>query len=156
MEWDWSRRRLYCLEWWVSWEWINNSKLTSLLKHCSRLDCLDEFMAEWQKTAGKCFHEYGWLYTLNLNQFLLKYTLNNEENSHYIQGKTSSSWQHEYSLVLYSNPLTPDQICNSPYCQPYNSYNVSSENLVLVQQIIPKLTFFFILITYLVDIVLIL
>ena len=23
----------------------------------------------------------------------------------------------------------PDQICNSPYCQPYNSYNVSSENL---------------------------
>ena len=25
----------------------------------------------------------------------------------------------------------PDQICNSPYCQPYNSYNVSSENLVL-------------------------
>ena len=23
----------------------------------------------------KCFHEYGWLYTLNLNQFLLKYTL---------------------------------------------------------------------------------
>ena len=54
------------------------------------------------------------------------------------------------------NPLTPDQICNSPYCQPYNSYNVTSGNLLLVQLIIPKLTFFFILITYLVVIVLIL
>ena len=50
----------------------------------------------------------------------------------------------------------PDQICNSPYCRPYNSYNVSSENLVLDQLIIPKLIFFFILNTYLVDIVLIL
>ena len=48
------------------------------------------------------------------------------------------------------------QICNSPYCQPYNSYNVSSENLVLHQLIIPKLIFFFILVTYLVAIMLIL
>ena len=37
-----------------------------------------------------------------------------------------------------------------------NTYNVRSENLVLDRLIIPKLTFFFILITYLVDIVLIL
>ena len=50
------------------------------------------------------------------------------------------------------NPLTS----NSPYCQPNNSYNVSSENLVLDQPIIPKFIFFFILITCLVDIVLIL
>ena len=55
-------------------------------------------------------------------------------------------------LTLY----LPDQICNSPYYQPYNSYDVSSENLVLDQPIIPKLIFFVILITYLVDIVLIL
>ena len=41
----------------------------------------------------------------------------------------------------------PDQICLSPYCQQYNSYNVSSENLVLGQQIISKLKFFFVLIT---------
>ena len=27
--------------------------------------------------------------------------------------------------------LFPRKIFNSPYCQPYNSYNVSSENLVL-------------------------
>ena len=63
------------------------------------------------------------------------------------------------TLPLQYLPLTlylSDQICNSPYCQPYNSYNVSSENLVLDQLIIPKLIFFFILITYLVDIVLIL
>ena len=48
-----------------------------------------------------------------------------------------------------------DQICNSPYCQPYNSY-VCSKNLVLDQLIIPKLIFFFIFITCLVDILLIL
>ena len=50
----------------------------------------------------------------------------------------------------------PDRICNSPFCQSYNFYNVSSENLVLDQVIIPKLIFFFILVTYLVDIVVIL
>ena len=49
-----------------------------------------------------------------------------------------------------------DLISNSPYYLPYNSCDVSSENLVLDQLIIPKLIFFFILITYLVDIVLIL
>ena len=61
------------------------------------------------------------------------------------------SWRIS-SLTLY----LPDQICNSPYCQPFNFCHVSSENLVLDQLIIPKLIFFFILITYLVDIVLIL
>ena len=62
-------------------------------------------------------------------------------------------------LIAFSFILTlqlPDQICNSPYCQSYNSYNVRSENLVLNQLIIPILIFFFILITYLGDIVLIL
>ena len=63
-------------------------------------------------------------------------------------------------LLIVSPPyllhVSKDEICNSPYCQPYNSYDVSSENLVLDQLIIPKLIFFFILITYLVDIVLIL
>ena len=36
-----------------------------------------------------------------------------------------------------------------PGCQLYNSYNVSSKNLVLDQLIILKFIFFFILITYL-------
>ena len=54
---------------------------------------------------------------------------------------------------VFINPLTQDKIFNSPYCQPYNSCNVSS---VLDQPIIPKSIFFIILITYLVDIVLIL
>ena len=49
-----------------------------------------------------------------------------------------------------------DLISNSPYCLPYNSYDVSLENLVLKQLIIPLLIFFFILITSLLDIVLIL
>ena len=58
-------------------------------------------------------------------------------------------------LMLGCKDLTlylPDKICHSPYCQPYNSYNVSSEKLVLDQLIIPKLIFLFIPITYLVDI----
>ena len=57
------------------------------------------------------------------------------------------------AVHVFINPLTQDQIFNSPYCQPYNSCNVSS---VLDQPIIPKSIFFIILITYLVDIVLIL
>ena len=35
-----------------------------------------------------------------------------------------------------------DKICDTPYCQPYNSHNVGSENLVLDQLIIPKVIFF--------------
>ena len=38
--------------------------------------------------------------------------------------------------------VSKDKIGNSPYCQPYNSYDVSSENLVMVQLIIPKSIFF--------------
>ena len=34
----------------------------------------------------------------------------------------------------------PDQICNSSYCQLCNSYNFSSENLVLDKLSIPKLS----------------
>ena len=54
-----------------------------------------------------------------------------------------------FSLTL----SLPDQIFNSPFSQLYNSFNVSSENLVLDRLIIPKLIFFFSLITYLVGIV---
>ena len=50
----------------------------------------------------------------------------------------------------------PDQICLSSYYQPCNSYNISSENLALGQLIIFKFLYFFILITYLVDVVLVL
>ena len=52
--------------------------------------------------------------------------------------------------------LTKDLISNFPYCLPYNSYDVSLENLVLEQLIIPLLIFFFILMISLLDIVLIL
>ena len=57
-----------------------------------------------------------------------------------------------FNLTLYLQ----DWMCNSLYCQLYNSYKISSENLVLDQLIIPKFMFFSILITYLFDIVLIL
>ena len=60
--------------------------------------------------------------------------------------------QIQLSLTL----SLPDQICHSPYRQPYNSYEVTSESLALDHLIIPKLIFFFILITYLVGIVLVL
>ena len=49
-----------------------------------------------------------------------------------------------------------DLISSSLYCLPYSSCDVSSENLVLDQLIIPLMILFFILITYLLDIVLIL
>ena len=57
-----------------------------------------------------------------------------------------------YTISDQGSMLTlslPDQICNSPYCLPYNSYNISSESLVLDQRNIPKLIFLFILITHL-------
>ena len=79
-------------------------------------------------------------------------------------------WQGEFlkqlrPLLVYNhfhNPcdLNPfnshDLISNSPYCLPYSSCDVSLENLVLDQLIIPWLMFFSILITCLLDIVLIL
>ena len=49
-----------------------------------------------------------------------------------------------------------DLFIKSPFCLQYHSYDVSLENLVLNQLIIPLLIFLFILITYPVDIVLIL
>ena len=60
----------------------------------------------------------------------------------------------EYSVVTCFNTLI--QFFYSPYCQQYNSYSVSSENLVFDQLIIPNLIFFVILVTYLVDIVMML
>ena len=56
-------------------------------------------------------------------------------------------------MCLFDKPLNSQiKFFYSPHCQPYNSNNVSSENLVLYQLMIPKLIFFFILITCLMDI----
>ena len=44
---------------------------------------------------------------------------------------------------------------NSPYCLPHYLYDASLENLELDQPVVPQLIFFFILITCLLDIVLI-
>ena len=49
-----------------------------------------------------------------------------------------------------------DLICNSPYCLPCSSYDISWEDLVLHQLIISFLIFFLVVITCLLDIVLIL
>ena len=46
-----------------------------------------------------------------------------------------------------------DLTSNSPYCLSYNSFDISAENLVLNQLIIPWLILFFIFVTCLLDIV---
>ena len=48
-----------------------------------------------------------------------------------------------FHITCKLTPELPDQICNFLYCQPYNSCNLSSENLVLDQSIIPKLIFLY-------------
>ena len=53
------------------------------------------------------------------------------------------------------DPLNPKISSHSPYCLPHNSWDVSAENLVFITNPLTDI-FFFILITYLVDIVLIL
>ena len=59
-------------------------------------------------------------------------------------------------MILFLPFHYQDLISNSPYCLPYNSYDVNSENLALDQLKISALTFFFILMTCLLDIILIL
>lgn len=59
-------------------------------------------------------------------------------------------------VFLRVNPSTPRLSSNSPYCLLYNTSDVSSENLVLDHLSIPLLIISFILITYLLEVVLIL
>ena len=76
-----------------------------------------------------------------------------DEESHMSKMK---SWLGKYDKRdIIGQIISQITFCSSPCCQQYNSYDVSSENLVLDQLIIPKLIFFFLLIPYLVDIVLI-
>ena len=58
--------------------------------------------------------------------------------------------------LSFSTLEPQDLISKSPYCLPNSSCNVSLENLGLNQLIMPLLIFFFILVTYMLDIVLIL
>ena len=120
------------------------------------------------------YHVYSKIFFLYWNWFLQVWTsskINQKnllnvtlgyrllENCECVQIVSIISILHVCSSMRVQNEsfssLTPRPNCNSPYCQPYNSYVLSSENLVLDQLIIPKFIFFFILITYLVDIVLI-
>ena len=62
-----------------------------------------------------------------------------------------------FNTVTVLSTFSPPKFSfgNSHYFLPYSSYDISLENLVLDQLIIPKLIFFFVLITFLLDIVLI-
>ena len=74
--------------------------------------------------------------------------------SFYPVGSICSFLSLRTSKVPFSSQ---DLISSSLYCLPYSSCDVRSENyLVLDQLIIPLMIFFFILITYLLNIVLIL
>ena len=57
---------------------------------------------------------------------------------HEIKGFFFSILSFFFPFITKGLILTPDQICHSPYGQPYNSHNVSSDNLVLNQLIIHK------------------
>ena len=77
------------------------------------------------------------------------------KKGHYCRWWKTNVQNEELTKKVWHNwtDSLPDQIFSSPCCQQYKSYDVSSENLVLDQLIIPKLIFFFLLIPYLVDIV---
>ena len=68
-----------------------------------------------------------------------------------------NAWDSEW-FAQFSSVILPfhfqDLTSGSPYCLPNSSYNVSLENLVMDQLIIPLLTFFFFLITCFLDIIL--
>lgn len=64
-----------------------------------------------------------------------------------------SEWFSQLSSILLPFYFQ-DLISGSPYCLPNSSYNLSLENLVTDQLIIPFLTFFLFLITCFLDILL--
>ena len=85
---------------------------------------------------------------INLDAFLLKPFPSERKALSYLRGLF-------YQHTLYWPFHSKDLISNSVYSLPYNSYDVSSKNLVLNQLIIPKLIFFLILVICLFDIVMI-
>ena len=92
---------------------------------------------------------YGGQFTLSSQLIILDYPV-------ILPHQCSSTVSLKTYPFIHLTLKLPDQICNSLYCQPYSSYNVNSENLVLDQLIIPQLIYFFIHITNLLDSVLIL
>ena len=80
-------------------------------------------------------------------------------NSHYLSALYHANSVRRNSVLVTSGTYpfnSQDLTSNSPYYLPYSSFDVSLEDLVLDHFIISQLIFFFILITCLLDIVLIL
>ena len=108
------------------------------------------------RQRAKCNKLFPWFYFM----FLMIFTqipclslLKDTKKTGLLSAVTIAAQKTTFQYLTLS---LPDKICNSPYHQSYNSYNFSSENLILDQLIIPKLIFFFFHNTYLVDTVLIL
>ena len=68
----------------------------------------------------------------------------------------SDSRNSHYDWYVVLTLSLSDVINNSPYCLPSFSYDISSENLVLDQLIVLHLMFVVILITFLLDMLLLL
>ena len=74
----------------------------------------------------------------------------------HIKRESDSKKEFPYSAQSDWTPSPQNLISKSPYCLPYNSYHLCSENLVLDQLIIPLLLFFCSLVMCLLDVVLLL
>ena len=129
--------------------YINRCRLSS---NCPYLICI--------------FHPPFWTHRINYKQFWMDRGYLKEKEWLKIQQKLEinrgvflcSNSSGRIIVAIRSSFLTlslPRSISNSPFCLPYNSYDVSSDNLLLDQLLIPLLTFVFFLITCLLDIVLI-
>ena len=126
----------------ISWSNTKFSKLTWQELYGRQLEEL--LMRSWELKGQQYFTCY------HIKQIEIDSTL-------LLVCSVSDNRGHQNVVKTSVNPLTPrSNLYFSLLSTIHNSYNVSSENVVLDQLIIPKLIFFFILITYLVDIVLIL
>ena len=91
----------------------------------------------WRVSAFICMHLY-----VHTHLFVHTITFLCISKQQLFQ-KAFNPWTHKISLLG-----------NFPSCLPYNSYDVSLENLELDQPIVPYLIFFFIIISCLLDTVL--
>ena len=139
---------------------------------CHRMNTLNLYINRC-RLSSNCpyficiFHPPFWTHRINYKRFLMDRCYLKKKEWSKIQQKLEINlgvfflfkqfWKDcSSSFVHHSEPFhSQDLISNSPFRLLYNSYDVSSDNLLLDQLLIPLLTFVFFLITCLLDIVLI-